>query len=65
MNDSEVMNMNDTQNTKNTRIWLKADRGRLSKVVEFGTGKKVEIPINRDGSVRWLDDNKLIKKTTN
>lgn len=57
--------MNDTQNTKNTRIWLKADRGRLSKVVEFGTGKKVEIPINRDGSVRWLDDNKLIKKTTN
>lgn len=56
--------MNDTQNVKNTKIWLKADRGRLSKVIEFGTGGKVEIPVNRDGSVRWFDDSKLIKKTT-
>lgn len=59
--------MNDNKDTQ-ARIYLKADNGKLSKVVRFNSGSKgskVEIPINRDGSVRWFDDNKLIKKATN
>lgn len=37
-------------------IWIKADDGKLSKVLEYDSGKKVEIPINSDGSVRWTED---------
>lgn len=53
--------MNENKDTQ-ARIYLKADSGKLSKVVRFNSGSKVEIPINRDGSVRWFDDSKLIKK---
>ena len=35
---------------------------RLSKIIDYGT-KRVAIPINRDGSIRWFDDSQLIKKT--
>lgn len=56
--------MNDNKDTQ-VRIYLKADNDKLSKVIRFNSGSKVEIPINRDGSVRWFDDNKLIKKATN
>ena len=35
---------------------------RLSEVVDFGNGKEVAIPINRDGSIKWFDDTKLIRK---
>ena len=37
-------------------IWIQADNGRLSKVLEYDSGKKVEIPINSDGSVRWTEE---------
>lgn len=40
---------------------LKAEDGRLSTVLEYSSGARVEIPINRDGSVKWFDDSKLIK----
>ena len=40
---------------------LKAEDGKLSTILEYSSGSRVEIPINRDGSVRWFDDNKLIK----
>lgn len=56
--------MNDNKDTQ-ARIYLKADDGKLSKVIRFNSESKVEIPINRDGSVRWYDDSKLIKKATN
>ena len=50
-----------------TRIFTRAEltedgKGRLSKVIRFDYGKKVEIPINKDGSVCWIDDSKLIRK---
>lgn len=46
-----------------TRAELTEDgKSRLSKVIHFGNGKKVDIPINKDGSVRWFDDSKLIRK---
>ena len=43
------------------KTFTKADNGKLSKVIEYGTGAKVEIPINKDGSVKFFDDNKLKK----
>ena len=50
-----------------TRIFIRAEltedgKGRLSKVIRFGNGKRVEIPINKDGSMRWFDDSKLMRK---
>ena len=30
--------------------------------IEYESGKRVEIPINKDGSVKWFDDSKLLKK---
>lgn len=44
------------------RTYTKADNGRLSRVAEFSSGEKVEIPINKDGSVKWFNDNRLLKK---
>lgn len=50
-----------------TRIFTRAEltedgKGRLSKVIRFGNGKKVEIPVNKDGSIKIFDDSKLIRK---
>ena len=53
--------MNDTRNSY--RTLTKCDNDKLSKVIEYGSGTRVEIPINRDGSVKWLDDSKLLKKS--
>ena len=36
--------------------WIRADTGKLSKVLEFDSGQRVEIPINRDGTVKWMPD---------
>lgn len=38
------------------RMWIKADNGKLSKVLEYDSGNTVEIPINSDGSVRWVEE---------
>lgn len=38
--------------------WIRADNGRLSTVVEYPTGNRIEVPMNKDGSVRWLEDTK-------
>ena len=46
----------------NIRTSIKADNGKLSKVIRYQSGEKVEIPINKDGSVRWFNDSKLLKK---
>lgn len=45
------------------KIWMKCDDGRLSKIIEYGKNNKVEIPINNDGSVKWFDDSKLVRKS--
>lgn len=46
------------------KTFTKADNGKLSKVLEYESGARVEIPINKDGSVRWFDDRKLLKAST-
>ena len=38
------------------KSFIKADRGRLTQVIEYGTGTNVEIPLNSDGTVRWYED---------
>ena len=49
-----------------TRILLRVEQTedgtiKLSKVIEYGNGARVMVPIIRDGSVKWFDDTKLIK----
>ncbi len=43
------------------KTFIKADNGKLSKVLEYESGARVEIPINKDGSVKFFDDSKLLK----
>ena len=57
----KVYNMN-TDTKKNYRTLTKCDSGKLYKVIEYDSGARVEIPVNQDGSVKWLDDSKLLKK---
>lgn len=42
--------------------WIRADNGKLSQILEYDSGERVEIPINKDGSVKWLEDK--VKKTS-
>lgn len=49
------------KDTKNYRTLTKCDDSKLLKVIEYKSGARVEIPINRDGSVKWFDDSKLLK----
>lgn len=48
------------------KVWLRTEQVedgkiKLSKVVEYGSGAQVTIPVALDGSVKWFDDSKLIK----
>lgn len=51
-----------TDTKKNYRTLTKYDSGKLYKVIEYDSGARVEIPMNQDGSVKWFDDSKLLKK---
>ena len=42
--------------------WIKADDGKVSQVVEFDSGSKIELPLTQSGDIKWFDDTKLIKK---
>ncbi len=41
--------------------WIRADDGKLSTVLESESEKRVELPINKDGTIRWFDDAKLLR----
>lgn len=41
--------------------WIKAEDGKVSQVIEFDNGSKVELPLTQSGEVKWFDDTKLIK----
>ena len=43
---------------------IKAENGKLYKVLTYPNGNTVEIPVNADGSVKWFDDSKLLKQET-
>ena len=42
--------------------WIKAEDGKVSQVIEFDSGSKVELPLTQSGEVKWFDDTKLIRK---
>ena len=42
--------------------WIKADNGKVSQVVEFDNGSKIELPLTQSGEVKWFDHTKLIRK---
>ena len=42
--------------------WIKAEDGKVTQVVEFDSGSKIELPLDKDGNLKWFDDTKLIKK---
>lgn len=39
-----------------TKQWIRADNGKVTKVLEFENGRCVEIPINKDGSIKWMEE---------
>lgn len=41
---------------------IKAEDGRVTQVVEFDSGSKIELPLDKDGNVKWFDDSKLLRK---
>lgn len=56
------MKKNIVKITKNSTTFLKADNSKLSKVIEYSSGARVEIPIDTNGCVKWFDDSKLLKR---
>lgn len=40
----------------------KTGKSVLSKVIVFGSGNQVQIPIQPNGEIKWFDDSKLLKK---
>ena len=43
--------------------WIKADNGRVTQVIKFDDGSEIELPLDKDGNLKWFDDTKLIKKS--
>lgn len=44
--------------------WIKADNGRVTQVIEFDDGSKMEMPLDNQGKLKWFDDTKLMKKSS-
>lgn len=42
--------------------FIKAENGKVSQVLEYESGNCVEIPINKDGTVRWVEDTLKVQK---
>lgn len=42
--------------------WIKAEDGKVSQVIEFDNRERIELPLDKDGNLKWFDDTKLIKK---
>ena len=36
--------------------FLKLDGDKLSQVLEFKDGQRIEVPLNKDGSIHWYKD---------
>ena len=57
----EDKRMQAQMNVPKVKRIIKADRGKLSQVLEWENGTRVELPIEKDGSVKFFDDSKLLK----
>lgn len=46
--------------------YIKADNGKVSQVLAFDSGNCIEMPLNKDGSIKWLEESvKSLKKNIN
>lgn len=36
--------------------FLKLDGDKLSQVLEFKDGQRIEVPLNKNGNIRWYKD---------
>lgn len=61
-NDREDSKKMKVEIKKDYRTLTRADSGNLYRVIEYGSGDRVQIPINPDGTVKWFNDSQL-KKT--
>ena len=43
---------------------IKAEDGKVTQVIEFDSGSRIELPLDKDGNLKWFDDIKLIKKVS-
>ena len=41
---------------------LKAENGKVTQVITYESGVKIELPLDKNGEVKWFDDAKLIRK---
>lgn len=41
---------------------IKAENGKVTQVITYESGRVLEIPLDRNGEVKWFDDSKLLKK---
>ncbi|MGO5307796.1 hypothetical protein ACTQ1L_12850 [Agathobacter sp. LCP21S3_B2] len=42
--------------------WIKANNDRVTQVIEFDDGSKIELPLNSQGKLKWFDDELLRKE---
>lgn len=43
---------------------IKAENGKVTQVITYESGTKVEIPLTKTGEVKWFDDDKLRRKVS-
>lgn len=41
---------------------IKAENGKVTQVITYESGVKIEIPLDKNGEPKWFDDNKLKRK---
>ena len=43
--------------------WIKANNGRVTQMIEFDDGSKMELPLDNNGNLKWFDDELLRKES--
>ena len=43
--------------------WIKADNGRVTQVIKFDDGSKMELPLDNQGNLKCFDDELLRKES--
>lgn len=43
--------------------WIKADNGRVTQLIKFDDGSKIELPLDNQGNLKWFDDELLRKES--
>ena len=43
--------------------WIKADNGRVTQLIKFDDGSKIELPLDNQGNLKWFNDELLRKES--